>query len=109
MKKTTWRQFGYLEGLRFARNMARKSEDNVKIPAKILQEKVAKYGMMDSQSSLMDDYERATAKYQYAIHFRNRIEEFYKEERERLFAKNEELRKMYPQLIANNEAGFIWR
>ena len=79
MKKSTWRHFGYLEGLRKARNILRKQVKTIPV----------------FDQSKIDQ----------AVYARIQMEKFYTSERVRLFNINDELKKKYPLCIKHNNAG----
>jgi len=105
MKKTTWRQFGYLEGLRKTRNWARLQAKS----AKKLLEQATKdfndFGMYDDCGpSYESEYQHAKGALAQAVRLKIQMEKFYTFERERLFKLNIELKKRYPKCIENHSA-----
>lgn len=97
MLKTTARQFGYLEGLRIARNHLRKQVKS----AKLLWEKANQRTLEGEINDTNEAHEKGA--FDQAVRLKIKMEEFYTRERKRLFDKNNELKKKYLLCIQNNK------
>jgi len=94
MDKISWRQFGYLEGLRVIRNDMRNQNRKARLKYESAKEDYESHGMQDDYEELYEyKYTRAKGIFEFAALQKIRCEKFYKSECERLFKMNPDLKK----------------
>jgi len=99
MNKISWRQFGYLEGLRILRNDMRNQNRKARLKYESAKEDYESHGNDDYEEIYEYKYTRAKGIFEYAALQKIRCEKFYKSECKRLFKENPDLKKFMEKHI----------
>lgn len=99
---TTWRQFGYLEGLRKSRNWARKQAKKAKELLEIAKRDEGNFGIYDNCGcEYITERDRKEGALNLAVLLKIQYEKFHKAERERLCELNPKLKVLINKISHN--------